>query len=111
MTARALMRTGPLCYHRAHEIEPDHARYLPPASRVRVQRFLDRTDPIARWEFDHVEQAIDALLAEDFAEGDDSMLLAEEQHLIQAPTGLDGGNGGGATLRARLSTIFVSSPD
>lgn len=77
----------------------------------RVQRFLDRMDPITRWQFDHVERSIDALLAEDFAEAERLMLLAEEPHLIRAPTGLDGGNGSGAALRTRLSTIFASSPD
>jgi hypothetical protein len=73
----------------------------------RVQRFLDSTERLTRWQFDNVDQAIDAFLAEDFAEGADLMLLAEEPQLIRAPTDFDGGNGSGAALRERLSTILA----
>ncbi len=73
----------------------------------RVKRFLDSTERLTRWQFDNVDLAIDALLAEDFAEGANLMLLAEEPQLIRAPTDFDGGNGSGTALRERLSTILA----
>lgn len=68
----------------------------------RIQRFLDRTERLTRWHFDHIDLAIDALLSQDCPAGEESMLRAEEPHVFRAPTDFDGGNGSAAWLREKL---------
>lgn len=74
----------------------------------RIQRFLNYTERVTRWQYDHVEHAIEALRARRFTEGEDHMLMAEEPHILRAPTDLDGGDGCTAVLQKRLLATLAA---
>jgi len=73
----------------------------------RIQHFLNCIECVTRWQYDHVEHAIEAFHAGRIAEGEEHMLKAEEPHVFRAPTDLDGGNGSAVGLQERLTAVLA----